>query len=399
MSHVDDGTLHALVDDALDATERAAVEAHLASCGECARRFAEATALTRQTLSLLSMLDESPAASRPVRIEPAAPVARPTVTRTTHSVFTLRRVALAASLALVAGLSYEVGKQRDTGASLAVAPSTTRAPATVKAATPAMTVVEASPDSFVAAPTPPVRLRAPSGPRAEAEVAIAERADASPSRGGAPVIAPMMVPAPVSAAPQPTGVAVQQRAAGASVAQAAPGQRAQDAAEARGRAADAAPPTEQMVGQLATQATSQGAREVADLPAARKATSMAAAAPTANAAPAPAAPASPVASLAGGVVARKAAPLPGYSTVEEESQAARTRLRYLSSAGTPLTLLIVPAPAEAKPQRRAEKPSPEFVVSTRNGISAVRWRARGMQYELTGALTPDSLVKLATQLK
>ena len=47
MSHVDDGTLHELVDNALDAPARAEAEAHLAACGECARRFAEATSLAR----------------------------------------------------------------------------------------------------------------------------------------------------------------------------------------------------------------------------------------------------------------------------------------------------------------------------------------------------------------
>ena len=72
MSHVDEGTLHALVDDALPPDERDAVQAHLASCGECARRFAEATAMARQVMTLLGALDEAPAA--PVRVAPPSPV-------------------------------------------------------------------------------------------------------------------------------------------------------------------------------------------------------------------------------------------------------------------------------------------------------------------------------------
>ena len=42
---------------------------------------------------------------------------------------------------------------------------------------------------------------------------------------------------------------------------------------------------------------------------------------------------------------------------------------------------------------------PQFTVTALEGRSIVRWHARGMDYELQGALPPDSLVKLATQLK
>ena len=185
MSHVDEGTLHALVDNALDADERRDVEAHLASCGECARRFAEATAMARQVTTLLGALDDVGGAIRivapsgtPLVADGVTGVPREmSVTPIRRAKFTLRRVAIAASVLLVAGVSYEVG-QRGEGArervSLIVP---VRAPAKVVPRVSTPSVVDASADSFVAAAPPAVRQRAPAGPRNEAEVATADRAD------------------------------------------------------------------------------------------------------------------------------------------------------------------------------------------------------------------------------
>jgi hypothetical protein len=77
-----------------------------------------------------------------------------------------------------------------------------------------------------------------------------------------------------------------------------------------------------------------------------------------------------------------------------------TRRRYVAVDGTTLLLVIAPSKAdEAKPASAAAKAAPEFIVSTAKGRSTVRWQMGGLSYELQGALTPDSLVKLATLLK
>ncbi|HYW51101.1 MAG TPA: zf-HC2 domain-containing protein, partial [Gemmatimonadaceae bacterium] len=147
MSHVDDGTLHALVDDQLEPRERATVEAHLAACGECARRFAEAMAMARQVTTLLGALDEMPVR---VTVAPPAPhveattsdVARATeVTPIRSRLLTMRRVAIAASVLLVASVSYEVGRRGD--APVATAP----AAITADAATEAMSATPSTPST------------------------------------------------------------------------------------------------------------------------------------------------------------------------------------------------------------------------------------------------------------
>jgi len=67
MSHVDDGKLNALLDGELDATEAAAVNAHIASCAECARRLEEAKRFLTQAAELLGTLDVPPQAAAPAR--------------------------------------------------------------------------------------------------------------------------------------------------------------------------------------------------------------------------------------------------------------------------------------------------------------------------------------------
>ena len=42
MQHLDEGTIHAWLDGALDEEERSRVEAHVAACAECAGAVAEA---------------------------------------------------------------------------------------------------------------------------------------------------------------------------------------------------------------------------------------------------------------------------------------------------------------------------------------------------------------------
>ncbi len=396
MSHVDDGTLHALVDNALDARERSAVEAHLASCGDCARRFADATALARQVMSLLGALDEQPGSVRIVRPR-EGPVVAPDVTTDPNVVpirsrmRTLRRVALAASVLVVAGVSYQVGRTRDAAApaTTTAAPARAGAPAARRIAMPS--VVEAAPDSYVAAAPPSVRLRPRGGPRLEPESPPAERVDAVGGVGGAtgnvasapravsvPLVAPpslaagptdaaRKVAAEVAPSPVASSQAAQSQAAPSQAApsqaapsQAAPSQaadRAEQASERRARSNDG-----RAQGQRVPQSATQAPQRVSS-PAVQK----------------------PVA-------------LAGYTALEEDALPSITRRRYVSVKGTPILLLIMQPLPEAKGAQERDAAS-EFVVSTTNGRSTVRWHAHGKDYELQGALAPDSLVKLAMLLK
>jgi anti-sigma factor RsiW len=419
MSHVDEGTLHELVDNELSAAQRATVEAHLASCGECAKRFAEATSMARQVVSLLGALDEDRGSVQMVARAVSAESVRSVETRTSsartvtrHGVWTLRRVALAASVALVAGVSYEVGKRGDASAPSASMATAVKLPAAPTSMRAVPSVVDGVADSFTASPTPAPRVRPRGGPRAEAaDVSAEQSVAAEPSTMRAPLVA-----APGAAAPPAVAAVTATSSEAAKPALAQSGIAAKAASNAVEQERAASPRREQ----YAEQSANGRAAEPGGNRRARNADSDGAAA-QAQSAPAPTQqPAQNVqrdaqsgavmaeAELRGSVsAAKKAVPLPGYTATQESSAGAVTRLRYMSSAGTPLTLMIVQSASEAKQRASradaapAPAPAPvsEFLVSTANGVSAVRWSARGVNYELSGALAPDSRVKLATQCK
>ena len=75
MNHLDEGTIHAWLDGALDATESAGIEAHVASCAPCAAAVAEARGFIAGASRILGALDEVPGGVLPAR--PAAPVMPP----------------------------------------------------------------------------------------------------------------------------------------------------------------------------------------------------------------------------------------------------------------------------------------------------------------------------------
>ena len=60
MQHLDEGTIHAWLDGALDAEESARVEQHAAECATCAAAVAEARGLIAGASRLLSALDSVP---------------------------------------------------------------------------------------------------------------------------------------------------------------------------------------------------------------------------------------------------------------------------------------------------------------------------------------------------
>jgi hypothetical protein len=330
---------------------------------------------------------------------------------TLRSTWTLRRVALAASVALVAGVSYEVGKRGDATSAVAPQEHAVKLPTAASSMSAVPSVVDASSDSFAATPTPAPRVMPRGGPRADApEVAAAEPPPvAEPSALRAPIGAAAGAVAPIPAAP---AAAASMDAPKPTLAQSA--SAAKVAANTAELERAPAPRREQYV----EQSSPDRAVDPGGSRRARNADSDGAGAQSAQApmqqqrsqnvqrdvqSSAEVADAEPRGAVS---AAKKAVPLSGYTAIQESSAGAVTRLRYMSSAGTPLTLMIVQSVSEAKQRASARSdaapmPAPvsEFLVSTANGISAVRWTSRGMNYELSGALAPDSLIKLATQLK
>ncbi|MHB1330339.1 MAG: zf-HC2 domain-containing protein, partial [Gemmatimonadales bacterium] len=59
MSHLDEGTFHALLDGEISSADLPAVEQHLANCRECQARLAEARAFRDEAFGLIESLDES----------------------------------------------------------------------------------------------------------------------------------------------------------------------------------------------------------------------------------------------------------------------------------------------------------------------------------------------------
>jgi anti-sigma factor RsiW len=65
MQHLEEGTIHAWLDGALDAEEAARVEQHAAECAACASAVAEARGLVAGASRILSALDDAPSAVAP----------------------------------------------------------------------------------------------------------------------------------------------------------------------------------------------------------------------------------------------------------------------------------------------------------------------------------------------
>lgn len=59
MSHLDEGTIHALLDGEVPATQAAAFERHLSGCAECRARVAEARSFRDEAFGLIQSLDQA----------------------------------------------------------------------------------------------------------------------------------------------------------------------------------------------------------------------------------------------------------------------------------------------------------------------------------------------------
>lgn len=80
MQHLDEGTIHAWLDGELPAAERAAAEAHVAQCPECAAAVAEARGFIAASSRILTALDAVPGGVMP-SAQAKAPVRRSMIPR------------------------------------------------------------------------------------------------------------------------------------------------------------------------------------------------------------------------------------------------------------------------------------------------------------------------------
>ena len=76
MNHLDEGTIHAWLDGALDARQAADAQAHVDACAACSARLAEARGFIAASSRILMALDDVPANVTPKRAPTAAPKLR-----------------------------------------------------------------------------------------------------------------------------------------------------------------------------------------------------------------------------------------------------------------------------------------------------------------------------------
>ena len=132
MPHLDDGTLHALLDGEIPSAELPPIQAHLGACPECRARLAEEQDLLAESDRLIEVLELPEAAPALAPIHTAPRRVWPT------------RLAWAATLVLAAGLGYSV---RGGPAEPAPAPAASRdAGAELRADEPAASAVPPAPE-------------------------------------------------------------------------------------------------------------------------------------------------------------------------------------------------------------------------------------------------------------
>src|SRR5947199_7204953 len=101
MQHLDEGTIHAWLDGALDAEEAARVEQHAAECATCAAAVAEARGFVAGASRILTALDHTPADVAPRGAAFAAASARGHRTRSVWTAFHLTPTRMAAAAVVI----------------------------------------------------------------------------------------------------------------------------------------------------------------------------------------------------------------------------------------------------------------------------------------------------------
>ena len=111
MEHLDEGTIHAWIDGAFDATRSRDIEAHVAQCPTCSAVVAEARGLIAASSRILNALDDVPGGVVPKRVPGVLPVAARSQPRRRISAWI--PAAAAAALILAVGLvqvNREIGR-------------------------------------------------------------------------------------------------------------------------------------------------------------------------------------------------------------------------------------------------------------------------------------------------
>ena len=189
MPHLEEGTIHELLDGELTGAEAAEITSHVESCADCAARLAEARQFMAEADRLIAGLDAPTAAP----VGPPLPDLEIPMERTDRRVLMPasgprgwrrraqpRPFAWAAMLALVAGGGYIVlgrGGPEEAATSVATAPRDTTAPLTPAAA--AVAVETAAADSGDSAGTAALGIADSGVALAQGRDAAAERSDAA----------------------------------------------------------------------------------------------------------------------------------------------------------------------------------------------------------------------------
>ncbi len=210
MQHPDEGTIHAWLDDALSVEEHATVEAHVATCAECAATVAEARGLIAASSRIVSALDMVPGGVIPRQ---TVPVRRPAWYSTTQ-------FRAAAAVLFVAGASMLLVQGRDGESVEDLSQQVMSTPSSVEAETSQAPSADAA-DEMASAPvesdtraTAPARL--PSRPQVAGPGPVATRAQSRrETADGAANAAPVMQPPATPAAP--LAKAMEGRTGGATV--------------------------------------------------------------------------------------------------------------------------------------------------------------------------------------
>jgi hypothetical protein len=132
MQHLDEGTIHAWLDGELPPAEREALEAHIASCGQCAAAVAEARGFVAASSRILTALDAVPGGVLPASSQTSHVGAKPPR-------FTASRALMAVAAVLVLSTVTVIATRSGSDASLAKLDEAraTRADAPVIASAPA----------------------------------------------------------------------------------------------------------------------------------------------------------------------------------------------------------------------------------------------------------------------
>ncbi len=188
MQHLDEGTVHAWLDDALPPSEAARVEAHVARCAECAALVAEARGLIAGASRITSSLDHVPAG-----VVPKAAPEQPSLWRTLRltparaGIAALVLVGVASMFTARRGPMHAGDSVRGGGPQSSVIDSTVH-PRTAAASAPTVAVPSATPprpQPTVAAKREVAELAKPSAPPT---VQSSEMRASAPAPASAPAL-------------------------------------------------------------------------------------------------------------------------------------------------------------------------------------------------------------------